>query len=243
MERTSKAKSDEERLHFDLGLMTVFARAESYEQLSVVGSRVFESYPQSDLAFSMLTISLQKQGLWGEFDRLVDRHLNESPDAVVAIRAKVTGALQRGDLDTVIALTERLRQQGHMTSNDLNNRAWSAIVAVRIDKDAVEAIEQAILLGQNDPSPHRFHTQAAIYAETGRPADARQVLLQYLLRAGLAEPDPGTWYVLGRLAEAYGELEAARDYYERVERPKNPNDIADSSYAIAQRKLSRLEGN
>jgi hypothetical protein len=45
-------------------------------------------------------------------------------------------------------------------------------------------------------------------------------------------------YVLGRIAEAYGFPETARDLYRHLARPSAALDI--SSYALAQRRLARL---
>ena len=66
--------------------------------------------------------------------------------------------------------------------------------------------------------------------------------MKLLLRAidvlHLEEPNPEVWFGLALIAEQYGEFDAARKMYGRVEKPKF--DYPGTSYSIAQRHLDAL---
>jgi hypothetical protein len=56
----------------------------------------------------------------------------------------------------------------------------------------------------------------------------------------LEEPDNAAWYVFGRIAEQYGERDAAIADYKRVDAPPDPRNLSDSPYLLAQRRLKIL---
>jgi hypothetical protein len=88
--------------------------------------------------------------------------------------------------------------------------------------------------------PAGLHTLAAVHAERGEPAKALEALEQSIdLREG--KPRSDDWYVLGRIAEAYGLADAAIPLYRKVA-PPNVN-TAVSPYALAQRRLKALADN
>jgi len=47
-------------------------------------------------------------------------------------------------------------------------------------------------------------------------------------------------YVLGRIAEQFGVLDAAAEAYEKVEKPTDERAIPDSAYLLAQRRLAAM---
>ena len=69
-------------------------------------------------------------------------------------------------------------------------------------------------------APSILHTLACLYAETGNTKDAREVLLRAMDDWNLDEPNDDVWYVLGRIAEQYGEREIAIADYRKLEKPK-----------------------
>jgi predicted TPR repeat methyltransferase len=84
-----------------------------------------------------------------------------------------------------------------------------------------------------------MHTLACLYAEQDKSKEARDLLLKAMETAGLPEPDSAVWLVLGEIAEQYGETDAARAMYARVE--KQEIETPSSNYAIAQQRLAALK--
>jgi hypothetical protein len=64
-----------------------------------------------------------------------------------------------------------------------------------------------------------------------------------LALTGQQEPDSDAWYVLGRIAEEYGVIDAAVRAYNRVERPEEEINIPISSWVLAQRRLKGLSAD
>jgi tetratricopeptide (TPR) repeat protein len=123
----------------------------------------------------------------------------------------------------------------------LNNFAWTALVAGQLDEEALSAIQRASDLSANG-QPAVLHTLAAIYTTQGNLPGAREVLLKGIDIRGDDEPDADDWYVLGLLAEGYGELDSARAAYRRVEEDEDELGPSSSCYALAQKRLAALGG-
>jgi hypothetical protein len=101
-----------------------------------------------------------------------------------------------------------------------------------------EAAERANSLTQS-ANFSIVHTLACLYAARGKTKEARELLLKAMDAAGLAEPDSRGWLVLGEIAEQYGESDAARAMYARVE--KRELEGPSSNYALAEQRLAALK--
>jgi tetratricopeptide (TPR) repeat protein len=89
-------------------------------------------------------------------------------------------------------------------------------------------------------SPGILHTLACLYAEAGNTKDAREVLLRAMDDWNLTEPNDDVWYVLGRIAEQYGEREIAIADYRKMEKPKEPLAVPTSTWRLAQIRLKAM---
>ena len=103
--------------------------------------------------------------------------------------------------------------------------------------DIAEAIRATQL--QKD-TPSILHTLASLYAEAGNTKDAREVLLRAMDDWNLDEPNEEIWYVLGRIAEQYGERDIAIADYRRLTKPKNAIALPTSTWQLAQIRLKVL---
>lgn len=82
-----------------------------------------------------------------------------------------------------------------------------------------------------------LHTLAALYAESGKSVEARQALLKSMDTRGSYDPQSSDWFVLGRIAEAYGVRDAAVSAYKRVEK----DDVTGlSTWELAQKRMAVL---
>jgi tetratricopeptide (TPR) repeat protein len=125
---------------------------------------------------------------------------------------------------------------GQAGMGDYNQLAWDALFHGKLGTQAIEDARRAVELSQRQ-QPAVLHTLATIYAELGRANDAREILLEAIELKGEARPED--FYVLGRIAESYGETEAALADYRKVAlNPSLPTHI--SPYALAQQRMNAL---
>jgi Tfp pilus assembly protein PilF len=75
-----------------------------------------------------------------------------------------------------------------------------------------------------------------MYAEAGQVKQAQQVLLE-ALKFDPSLQETGIWYGYARLAENYGEYDAAARLYRKVEKPQYYEGEPNATYALAQNRL------
>jgi tetratricopeptide (TPR) repeat protein len=147
-------------------------------------------------------------------------------------------ARQEHKADLVGALETMRALEAHDTENDYsNNRAWYRLIVGQGGKETTSMAEMA---ARKDGSSASVHTLATAYAEEGRPAAAHDALIRAMKLGGRDRPGSDDWYVIGRIAELYGEPEAAVLAYERVAEPTRTNQH-DSTWELAVRRLAELK--
>jgi hypothetical protein len=163
------------------------------------------------------------------------------PDDATATRVLVESADARGAHAEMLKLMEPVVASGRATSAEFNEYAWIALLQRPLGERAVEMARQAYDETQGRESAVA-HTLACVYAATGKPREARDLLVKGLDRLGtFDEVDDASWFGFGMIAEAYGDVESARDYYTRIGRPKGALIPSSSLYAMSQQRL-RLMG-
>jgi Flp pilus assembly protein TadD len=120
----------------------------------------------------------------------------------------------------------------------MNEYAWNALLAPPVDQDAIDTARRANDLTKN-ANFGILHTLACLYAETGQTSQARELLLKAMDTADLEEPNSEIWFGFGKIAEQYGESDAARSMYGRVQ--KNVTPYPGTSYVLAQQRLEALK--
>jgi tetratricopeptide (TPR) repeat protein len=232
------AKTDGDRTRLTLVLAHAYAAQERWSELLPVAEELIKSAPDSLTAFNLAVkayIGLKRLDDWQE---LVQSRLEKHADEVEYTRSAAQLARYRGDFAGAQKLIKPLIDRGKATNSDLNVYAWDALMLPGpIAPDAIEAAERA-----NDRSKNLdfaiLHTLACLYAQSGKSAQARELLLKSMDVASLEEPDSAIWFGFGKLAEQYGELQVAQLIYSRVEKPKS--DTPGSSYSLAQQRLLAL---
>ncbi len=121
-----------------------------------------------------------------------------------------------------------------------NDVAWSAVVSGNVTQQALD--EALAAVKQAKPAnPVCLRTLAAVYAELGKTPNALENLRRAVqLRGGRLED--GDWYVLGphcRTVSAGASDLAATGSTARV--PPKPVAGDDDAYAVAQRRLAKIE--
>jgi transglutaminase-like putative cysteine protease/tetratricopeptide (TPR) repeat protein len=229
----SRVEADVTRLN--LVLAHAYAAQERWAELLPVAEVLMKSAPDSLKAFGFAVQAYTGLKRWDDWQKLVEARLQKNADEVEYTRSAAQLARYRGDFAGAQKLIKPLMDRGKATDSDLNWYAWDALLLPDpISPDAIDAAERA-----NDRTKNSnfgiLHTLACLYAQSGKSAQARALLLKAMDAVPMEEPDSEIWFGFGKLAEQYGELQAAQAIYARVEKPAT--DGPGSSYSMAQQRL------
>jgi len=239
--REARASADQpvDRLSLDLALAKVHLELSQWRELQEVAGRLVAAVPTSALAFryqQWAGIQLQQ---WDAVDAASRERLARLPDDSIAREMLVHSAEARGKFGEIPVIMKPLIESGRATASDYNQYAWTSLLMQPVSEQAVDAARMAY-----DETQGRSlainHTLACVYAATGKPREARDLLLKGMEQVGIAKPDDQAWYGFGLVAEAYGDAESARDYYARVQKPSKGVIQASSVYALSQARLAAL---
>jgi hypothetical protein len=239
--REARAGVDQpaDRLSLDLALAKVHLELSQWRELQEVAGRLVTAVPTSALAFryqQWAGIQLQQ---WDAVDAASHERLARLPDDSIAREMLVHSAEARGRFLEIPVIMQPLIDSGRATASDYNQYAWTSLLTQPVSERAVEAARMAY-----DETQGRSlainHTLACVYAASGKPREARDLLLKGMELVGIAKPDDQAWYGFGLVAEAYGDAESARDYYAHVQKPTKGVIQASSVYALSQARLAAL---
>ncbi len=228
-----------DRLSLDLALGKVYLELGRWPQLGEVASRLLTAVPTSALAFryqQWAGIQLQQ---WDSVEKASRERLARLPDDSIAREMLVHRAEARGAFGEIPVIMQPLIASGRATASDYNQYAWASLLTQPVSESAVEAARMAYDETQGR-SVAINHTLACVYAASGNPREARDLLLKGMEQVGIEKPDDSTWYGFGLVAEAYGDAESARDYYAHVQKPQKGVIQASSVYALSQARLAAL---
>ena len=230
-----------ERTRYEIALATAYQALERFDDLLALTQGWLEKMPSSEAAFLGVGLALEGLDRFEELEALVRDRLELRPDDVPALGLSAGLAMRRDDFDAAEAAHRRLVDLGH-GEMAYNNLAWMRLLHGVDLEQALEEAQQDVLLSNGTSWP-ALHTLASVYAELDRPTEARQILLQAMEARGLEEPETVDWFIWGRIAESYGELDAARAAYTRVEPPEDEAEWNTSTYRLVERRLEILNGN
>ena len=236
------AGSGDARIKFNLALAGAFMCLDQPENVLPIARQLLEVRPDSLSAFRHLANSLRKLGRRDELKKVAEERLKRLPDDPGALRLLAELARRQENFEQAQRLFERLVEIGKAEAGDFNNRERQTLFENAVTDQAIEQAQRAVILTRN-AAAGSLHTLASLYAEVGKTTEAREVILQAMEVEAMDEPEPHFWYVFGRIAEQYGELDAALDAYRKVEPPEHEEDIPDSTYRLVQRRLAVLQGN
>jgi tetratricopeptide (TPR) repeat protein len=232
------ARNDAEKLNIVLALVSGHNILNEYDNALVLCADLARQYPDSEMAFFNQSFDLRALGRFEEADRLAAERLKRIPGDIAAMRVLVWSAAARGDYLKAHALAQNIIDEGKAEAQDLNSIAWYSLFTGKVEPADVEDALKAAELSKDNTSV--LHTLGCVYAEVGKTKEAREVLIQSMDLLNLDEPDDNYWYAFGRIAEQYGERDAALANYARVTKPKTAVEIPESSYHLAQVRLQAL---
>ncbi len=191
------------------------------------------------LAGPMLVRTLIRSGKAGEVDAVMEAALSDATadggtdEEALALTFDLIQQELSGDLEAALQTMGRMDEREGSEEN-ANNRAWYRLI---LGKDDAETLRLAQVAG-GEGSSYGLHTLATVYAEMDRGAAAREALGKAMAADDRIRPEAQDWYVVGRIAEAFGATEAAVAAYRRVERP--PAMDFDSTWELSSRRLRAL---
>jgi len=239
VEARGLADNATDKLSLDIALGKAWLELGRWRELQEVAGRLVAAVPTSALAFryeQWAGIQLQQ---WDAVTAASRDRLTHLPDDSVAREMLVHSAEARGRFGEIPVIMQPLIDSGRATASDYNQYAWTALLTQPVSEQAVEAARMAYDESQGRNSAIN-HTLACVYAASGKPREARDLLLKGMEQVGIDKPDDSAWYGFGLVAEAYGDAESARDYYAHVQKPRKGVIQPSSVYALSQARLAAL---
>lgn len=141
-----------------------------------------------------------------------------------------------GDKKQGLELLDDFIDSGRAGSQAYNEYAWSVLFSDAPRDSALVRAERAAASSRYSNIAF-VHTLASVYAEAGRPEKAMQAFMR-ILKSTPSGPEPHDWYVFGRVAEAYGLADTAKDAYRKA--APSGNGEARTSGILARQGLERL---
>ncbi|MGH9788804.1 MAG: hypothetical protein ACRD4U_08910, partial [Candidatus Acidiferrales bacterium] len=229
----------DEQIRLDLALGAAYGITAASEKVLGAAERLLAAHPSSERAFGMLIGALGRLKRWEEVEGAARERLERLPNDVAGLRTLAQVAQRRGDFAEATRLHRQLVEAGKAEAGDYNNMAWQALFDPGATAEALELGQRAERISQSKDAGI-LHTVACLYAEAGRTTEARQVALQAMEIANMEEPSESFWFVFGRIAEEFGEVEAAKAAYRRAIPEKLEEDPFLPTSELARRRLAGL---
>jgi tetratricopeptide (TPR) repeat protein len=237
-EAMKDASSDREKTNILLALARGYSSLDRYADLLKISSQLVKQVPESKTAFIENVMALIQLKQYDEAIAVTDERLKLLEGDADALRMRVLVESSRNDFVTARTLARKMVDQGKGDAELLNEIAWFALFTGKVGDDDIAAAIKSTQMAKDNP--HILHTLACLYAEIGKTKEARDLLMHSMDELNLDEPDDDYWYAFGRIAEQYGERDAAIADYRKLQKPKEPMALPASSYQLARTRLKAL---
>ena len=239
LEETLKSASgDTERTNIQLALCRGYNTLQDYANLRGPAAALLKQYPLSRMAFLYNIYSLDGRKRYNDALKLADERLKQLENDTDALQIQMSTESDRGDYQAARQWAKKLVDQNNGNAGFLNAMAWLALFTGHVDQTDIDAAVKSARMDKDNPSI--LHTLACLYAETGKTAEAYDLLIRGMDLLNLDQPNDDYWYAFGRIAEQYGERAIAITDYRKLSRPKRILAIPDSTYTLAQMRLKAL---
>jgi tetratricopeptide (TPR) repeat protein/transglutaminase-like putative cysteine protease len=237
-EALKDATSDRERTNIRIALAIGYLMQDKFAPMLEVSSALLKEEPESKTAFIQNVYALMGLGRYDDALAIADERLKLLENDSDAYEMKIEIEANRGDFAAARGWAQKLADLGKDDAMLLNNETWYALFTGKVEQaDIAKAIRATEM--QKD-APGILHTLACLYAEVGNTKDAHDVLLRAMDDWNLDEPNDEVWYVLGRIAEQYGERDIAIADYRKLEKPKEVLTLPTSTWKLAQIRLKAM---
>lgn len=239
VERLEKAAGEGfEQDSAELVLARLYLETKQTDAALALARRLLARDSESPAAIALAGRGFQRTGNFGAWTSLVDAALEKNPNDHKLLLERVLEAGAEGDYDRAMRGCRSMLNDGRVGAEDQVLCSRLSLFAGKPDEQAQRSAEQANLSTRNDNAAYLM-VNAWVDAGIGETAEARELLLQSMEVAGLAQPNGDIWYGFGRIYEQYGEVAEAAAAYRRVEKSKNVDDPLDT-YRLAQIRLNAM---
>ncbi len=235
LESARATASPDVQWRIDQSLLDAYQVLERWEDSLKAADRLVEKFPDSGRAFAASTFALSKLNRDEELRARAKARLEKMPGDMTALQVLGNNALHHGAYADAVKYYGQVLDRANATAGDYNDHAWASVFA-KTEMDT--ALEHAQHAAGQEPSYAILNTLATVYAEQGKSSEARDTLLKSLEQLDSDEITPSDWYVIGRIAENYGILDAAAEAYKSIPKPKEPEGTA---WALAQVRLKEMK--
>lgn len=240
LDKAWHVRRDIQRLDIDMAIASLAAETGDAVRWKRHAGNLYRAYPDSRQALLLWARGLQRSAELPAAQRATVRWLERNPDDTVVVQLASDIARNNGDRKTALELLESSIRTGQANAEIYNNIAWYHVMDGTITENSLRWAQRSAML-DNFNEPNSLHTLATLYVETGRPSEARNVLLRLLETQPDELPSASEWYILGRIAETYGLLDSARSSYRKVAPPERSTPLSASTYNMAQRRLRQMD--
>ena len=234
-----KAKTAATRTYLERVLSIAYATDKDFPELEASALRLLQAYPASDVARGALFVACAQLKDWDTLNEALQARLAKVPDDDATLRLQAQMYAVQGKFAESNAVLKKLIDSGRGGASDMNGFAWNELLMGKITP---EGVEQARRGASVDKGYGMVHTLASVYAENGNPQEARQLVLGIMDQYAMDGPDGPLWYVFGRVAEAYGQPQAALACYKRVQWKEKYAPDPTTTYALTQKRLPGVGG-
>ena len=230
--------AEPERTNILRALETGYSSEDNFASLLDISSVLHKQEPTSRWVFIDEIRALEGLKRYDEALALADERdkLLEGDSDVPRMKMRIEYARENYAASNVWA--EKLASMGHEDGNLLNSISWAALFTGKVGQDDIAKATRATQMEKDNPGI--LHTLACLYAEVGDTKDADEVLLRAMDDWNIDEPNDAAWYVLGRIAEQYGERDIAIADYRKLKEPKGAFAIPGSTWRLAQMRLKTM---
>lgn len=232
------AKTDRERTNIQIALSVGYSELNDYAKLLVVTSNLLKEVPESRSAFMTKVEALIGLKRYDEALAQADARLKLLDGDPDAMQAKMRIEVTRGNYVAARGWIQKLIDAGKEDANLLNSMAWFSLYTGKVTDADVATATKATQMEHDNPAI--LHTLACVYAETGKTKEAHDLLLRAMDDLNLDEPNDDYWYAFGRIAEMYGERDAAIADYRKLSKPREDLLVSTSTYQLAQNRLKSM---
>jgi tetratricopeptide (TPR) repeat protein len=184
---------------------------------------------------------LRRLGRYAELATLARERSKRHPRDEWAVIHLYKEACRQGKLSEAARVLQEVIDGGAPTPNLLNDLAWLNLHRSTSPQAALAMARRAAKDSRRD-DPYVLGTLAALLAEVGNVAEARDVVREWMNLEQGDSPVTEHAYVLGRIAEQIGATDAAIAQYKRVKPPPKPDPLSSlSTWILARRRLAVLE--
>ena len=232
------AVGEREKNNILIALSQGYSYLNNFGRLRETSAALLASEPTSRQAFLWEAQALMGLSRHDEAIALADERLKLLENDQDALLMKMETEANRSNFTAAQAWARKIVAHGKETSGILNNIAWYSLFTGKVTQADLDTATKSTQLAKDDA--HILHTLACLYAETGRTKEAHDLLVKAMDELNLDEPNDDFWYAFGRIAEQYGERDAALTSYRKLKKPTEPLAVPTSSWSLAQNRLKAM---